>query len=167
MTFLRFLFGAGCFCLAVTGVRAADLDRHVIIFEGLTTEAAAPAEPAKDLWVTLSDLTRATKFELKPEGVCTAKLCFPLPPERKNDFISRRGDTTWFNLSEFARLLKQPVAADAKLGVWYFGPRPEQQNGYLGTLLAPDFTLPDINGMKHSLADFRGKKVLLITWASW
>ncbi|MBI3853814.1 MAG: redoxin domain-containing protein [Verrucomicrobia bacterium] len=33
--------------------------------------------------------------------------------------------------------------------------------------MAPDFTLPDLKGKAHSLSDFRGKKVLLITWASW
>ena len=32
----------------------------------------------------------------------------------------------------------------------------------------PEFTLPDINtGKSVSLADFRGKKVLLIQFASW
>lgn len=32
----------------------------------------------------------------------------------------------------------------------------------------PDFTLPDIaDGKPKSLADFRGKKVLLIQFASW
>ena len=32
----------------------------------------------------------------------------------------------------------------------------------------PDFTLPDISGGKPvSLSDFRGKKVLLIQFASW
>jgi peroxiredoxin len=37
----------------------------------------------------------------------------------------------------------------------------------LSALQAPDFTLPDMDGKMHSLSDFRGKKVLLITWASW
>jgi peroxiredoxin len=37
----------------------------------------------------------------------------------------------------------------------------------LSSLAAPDFTLPDMNGKLHSLSDFRGKKVLLLTWASW
>ena len=32
---------------------------------------------------------------------------------------------------------------------------------------APDFTLTDIKGKKHSLKDFRGKIVLLDVWASW
>jgi hypothetical protein len=167
MTFHRFLAGASWLCLAVAGAHAADPDRRVILYEGNATEVTASAESSKDLWVTLADLTRATQFTLKPEGICKGDLCFPLPPERHNDVIARRGEATWFNLSAFARLLKQPVAQDAKLGIWYFGPRPEEQNGYLQTLMAPDFTLPDMNGKKHSLAEFRGKKVLLITWASW
>ena len=31
----------------------------------------------------------------------------------------------------------------------------------------PDFSLPDRDGKMHKLSDFRGKKVLVITWASW
>ena len=30
-----------------------------------------------------------------------------------------------------------------------------------------DFTLPDLQGNLYSLADFRGKKVVLACWASW
>ena len=32
---------------------------------------------------------------------------------------------------------------------------------------APDFALPDRNGKIVRLSDFRGKKVVLVTWASW
>ena len=81
--------------------------------------------------------------------------------------MSKHGAETWFNFSEFARMLQMPAAGDAKNDVWYFGPRPEDQNGYLKSLTAPDFTLADVDGKNHSLADFRGKKVLLLTWASW
>jgi peroxiredoxin len=35
------------------------------------------------------------------------------------------------------------------------------------SLEAPDFTLPDLEGALHSLSDHRGKKRLLIAWASW
>jgi hypothetical protein len=147
--------------------QATDLIRRVVIFDGVATDVTVAAEQSKDLWVTMKDLTRATKFVVKPQGVCKDELCFPIPKARKSEFISKRGSATWFNLSEFARLLKQPVAMDEKNGVWYFGPRPDAQNAYLESLEAPNFTLPDMNGRMRSLSDFRGKKVLLITWASW
>jgi len=90
-----------------------------------------------------------------------------MPKNRKAEFVSKKGATTWFNLSNFARLIKQSFVTDQKNNVWYFGVRAEEQNGYLASLEAPNFTLPDLNGKPHSLADFRGKKVLLVTWASW
>lgn len=141
----------------------------VVIYDDAVTNLAAASFSASsnDLWVTLTDLTRTTGFVVKPQGVCRNELCFPLPKQKKADFLVRRGPVMWFNLSEFARLIKQPVAHDERLGVWYFGPRPDVQNGYLSSLEAPNFTLPDMNGARHSLADFRGKKVLLLTWASW
>ncbi len=33
--------------------------------------------------------------------------------------------------------------------------------------IAPDFTLTDIKGNKHTLSDYRGKDVLVIFWATW
>lgn len=147
--------------------KAADSTRRVVVFDGVATEVTVSAEASKDLWITMKDLTRATKFVVKPQGVCRDQLCFPIPKGRKSEFISKRGAAIWFNLSEFARLLKQPVAIDEKNGVWYFGARPDDQNAYIGSLEAPNFTLPDMNGRMHSLSDFRGKKVLLVTWASW
>ena len=37
----------------------------------------------------------------------------------------------------------------------------------LSSLEAPDFTLPDLDGRLHSLSEQRGKKVLLVAYASW
>ena len=140
---------------------------NVVVYDGIATQVSAGLEPSTDLWVTMKDLTRATRFVVKPQGVCRDLLCFPLPRTRKAEFIAKRGSTTWFNLNEFARLIKQPFTSDQKTGVWYFGPLTEERNGYIASLTAPDFTLPDLNGRSHSLKEFRGKKVLLVTWASW
>lgn len=151
---------------AASIARAADR-KMTVVYDGSPTEVVAQDAPAKDLWVTMSDLARATRFVVKPQGVCRDELCFPLPKTRKSDFISKKGTVSWFNLSEFARLVKQPVAHEDKDGVWYFGKREDERGVYLASLEAPDFTLPDLGGKAHSLHDYRGKKVLLITWASW
>lgn len=143
---------------------------RIVIFDNVSTEIAAPPallSAGEDLWVTLADLTKATRFVLKPQGVCRDELCFPIPKTRKAAFLSTQGKTTWFNLSEFARLTKQPTAYDAENSTWLFGPRPEEQNQFVSSLAAPNFRLPDANGKLRSLAEFRGKKVLLLTWASW
>jgi hypothetical protein len=146
---------------------AVEAGIRVVIYDNRTTEVAPPPTtlPADDLWMTLADLKRATGFVIKPQGICRDELCFPIPRGRRSAFLSRQRSTTWFNLSEFARLLRQPVAREAE--VWYFGPRPDEQNGFIKSLIAPDFKLPDMNGRAHSLSDFRGRKVLLLTWASW
>lgn len=140
---------------------------RVVIYDNRATEVAPPPATlaADDLWVTLADLKRATGFVIKPQGICRDELCFPIPRGRRAAFLSGQGSKRLFNLSEFARLLKQPVAHEGD--VWYFGPRAEEQNSFIKSLVAPDFRLPDMNGRQHSLSDFRGKKVLLLTWASW
>jgi hypothetical protein len=152
---------------AAMAAQAVDQNKQIVIYDGIATEVAVAPNSSTDLWITTSDLTRATRFVIKPQGVCRDELCFPLPKARKAEFVSRKGATTWFNLSEFAKLVRQPVVVDQKNGVWYFGVRDADQNGYLTSLEAPNFTLPDLNGRMHSLSDFRGKKVLLVTWASW
>ena len=155
------------FTVSVVAVLAADQDKRIVIYDGVATEVAVTPNSSDDLWITTSDLTRATRFVIKPQGVCRDELCFPLPRTRKAEFVSKKGATTWFNLSEFAKLIRQPVVVDQKNGVWYFGVRDAEQNGYLTSREAPNFTLPDLNGRMHSVNDFRGKKVLLVTWASW
>ena len=156
---------AGLIC--VTAAYAADQARRVVIYDGVATQVASASDASPDLWVTMSDLKKATGFVVKPQGVCRDQLCFPLPKARKSEFVTRKGSVGWFNLSAFARLVKQPVAGDQANGVWYFGKRADERGSYLASLEAPNFTLPDLNGKMHSLSDYRGKKVLLITWASW
>jgi len=152
--------------LASTSSRAVNKD-WVVVYDGTPTKVVANEDSSADLWITMADLKKATGFVVKPQGVCREQLCFPLPKARKTEFISKEGSVSWFNLSAFAKLVKQPVARDEKNGVWYFGKREDERSTYLASLKAPNFTLPDLAGKTHSLADYRGKKVLLITWASW
>ena len=154
------------FLLMNTGIAAAKEMPATIVYDDVTTQVSAVNEKAGQLWITTTDLTRATHFEVKPQGVCRQELCFPLPNARKAEFLRESQGKQWFNLLAFADLVHQPVAHDEALTTWYFGLRADQRQ-MLSSLQAPDFTLPDMDGKLHALSDFRGKKVLLITWASW
>ena len=97
MTIIRipFLVLAISFGLCAV-VAAADGSRRTIVYEGVVTEVgpspAAAADPS-ELWVTTADLTRATKFEIKPQGVCRDELCFPIPKDKKDRLVARQGRT--------------------------------------------------------------------------
>jgi hypothetical protein len=140
--------------------------RTTIVYDDAATEISSAREEGGQLWITTADLKRATRFEVKPQGVCRDELCFPLPKARQQEFLHKTPPVTWFNMTAFATLVHQPVAHDATLGTWYFGLRSDQRQ-QLSSLQAPDFALPDLQGKLHRLSDFRGKKILLVTWASW
>src|SRR5262245_36088880 len=156
---LSLICAASLCLLMVINILGAETKQRVVIYDGVVSDVGAPAAAlaatdANDLWITLAALKSATGFVLKPQGVCRDELCFPIPKGRSDAFLSKQGRITWFNLSEFARLLRQPAAHDAENNVWYFGPRPDVQNSFVSSLVAPDFTLPDMTGKMHSLRDF-------------
>jgi len=118
-----------------------------------------PKKSADTLWVRSADLSRINDFQIKPEGVCRADMCIPVAKGWK------RGE--YFNLSAFAKKLGQSVVVDSESRVWSFGEIPAIRGGFLNSRIAPDFALPDRKNRTVHLSDFRGKKVLLFTWASW
>lgn len=115
------------------------------------------------LWMDGAALEAATGWALGPEGLCREDACIPLPPGRQEDCVQGgRVDATavW-------RHLGNPVVHDDAREVWVLGEGADEREATLASLVAPDFTLPDANGRPHSLSDYRGKKVLLVSWASW
>jgi hypothetical protein len=74
---------------------------------------------------------------------------------------------------EGAELLKRaeaegrPVAVDQEARAAYLGVTARSRAAALASLEAPGFTLPDLDGRLHSLSEHRGKKVLLVAYASW
>jgi hypothetical protein len=130
-------------------------DRAVV----LDRRGRGPKQAADALWVRKRDLPRINDFELKPQGACRADLCIPVA----KDMI--RGD--YFNLTAFAKKAGQPVVVEAGERVWSFGEMQALGGGFVGSRIAPDFEVPDRAGRPVHLSTFRGKKVLVVTWASW
>ena len=110
-----------------------------------------------NLWVPSKELPRINQFEVKPQGACRADVCIPLSKTLKN------GD--WFNLTGFAHKIGESVVAEQN--VYSFGEIPVLRGSFYNSRIAPDFAVPDRQGKIVHLSDFRGKKALVITWASW
>mgnify|MGYP003505448934 FL=1 len=84
----------------------------------------------------------------------------PIPPSARARFV----DGSRVNVAAIATQLRRPVVCDEAHGVVSVGPEPGSR---LAGGEAPNFTLPDFDGVQHSLSQYRGKKVLIMTWASW
>jgi hypothetical protein len=114
-----------------------------------------------NLWVQSKDLPRINQFEVKPQGACRADVCIPISKTLKN------GD--WFNLTGFAHKIGETVVFEkvSEQNVYSFGEIPVLRGSFYNSRIAPDFAVPDRQGKVVHLSDYRGKKVLVVTWASW
>lgn len=138
-----------------------------VLSHGAATPITQAITTDNDLWLKLPDLAASTGWELKPEGVCRDDVCIPISAGESEKLLLDNAGQRWFNVAKFARDIRQPCAYDAQYHVWSFGPPPYEWQSRVASTVAPNFTLPDFQGKLHSLSDYRGKKVLLATWASW
>lgn len=129
-----------------------------VIYDDRSATDVVAEHEADALWLSHSDLERATGWTLKPEGLCRGDACVPLPPDGS---WSKNEDHV--DLAAFARRQGRPMVHDAVRDVWAFGAATPAGPG----VEAPDFTFRDLDGNEHSLSDYRGRKVFLYTWGSY
>lgn len=116
-----------------------------------------------DLWLPAAALPDVLGWTLKPEGLCRGAICVPLPRDRADGEVANG----FVNVSAFWRRMDRCAARSAAGDLWVFGANARERADALLSLEAPDFTLPDLSGRMHSLSDYRGRKIYLVTWASW
>ena len=103
-----------------------------------------------------TDAEAVTGWTLKAEGMCRDEICVPLPAAMTAGGV---------DVLAFWRLLGHPVVSEGETHV--LGTAASARQSALEDLQAPDFTLPDLDGVEHRLSELRGKKVFLTAWASW
>jgi hypothetical protein len=102
-------------------------------------------------------LHERTGWELKPEGACKDDRCVPMP-----DLATADGQ---IDIRDFARRLGMPTAHDDKHALWALG--PESGGRVLASAKFPEVVLSDFDGNQFDVATLRGRKVLLLAWASY
>ena len=140
-------------------VTAQSTARATLLYDGRAIVVDRTSVDAEALWIQKADLPSINGFELKPQGACREDICIPIPRPML------RG--TQFNLTAFAQRIGQRVVADPAMRVWSFGEIPVVRGAFLESRIAPEFSVPDRKGVPVRLSKFRGKKVLVVTWASW
>ena len=134
------------------GITMIDAERVVAVRASIVGETVRIAPDA---------LADATGWKLEPRGLCRAEVCVPVRDR------AALVDDVGVDLAAFARAVGRPLALDVAERAAALGTGAAERSASMATLVAPDFTLPDLAGHMHSLSDHRGKKVLLIAYASW
>ena len=98
--------------------------------------------------------TRATGWDLKPEGACKGEVCVPLPHAGQ------------FDLRTTADRLGMALVRDDHADLWALGPASATGRA-LATADAPELVLEDLDGNEFRLSSLRGQKVVVVAWAPY
>ena len=103
----------------------------------------------------------ATGWQVEDRGLCRGDVCVPTAGRAVTT------DEGAVDLGVVAELLDRPLAADAATAAVALGQPRSRRRATLQDLVAPDFTLPDLDGTDHRFSDWQGRKRLLVAFASW
>jgi hypothetical protein len=136
------------------------MDRFTII-----DDARAVEIPARVAGERVSLDAAAVKdrlgWEMHDGLLCSDAMCIPVADE------AALAGPDGIDLEGFARTLDRTLAVDVDERAAFLGGSARERAQALASQHAPDFTLPDLDGQPHSLGQQRGRKILLVAWASW
>ena len=113
-----------------------------------------------ELLVDEAEFATRTGWTVKPQGACKGEVCVPLPDEV-------RGGDGRLDAAVLADRLGMPLVRHESADLWALGPETAVTGRALTTAVAPDVTLPDVDGNPFTLSSLRGQKVVMVAWASW
>jgi hypothetical protein len=155
---------------------------HVSVIAALLTGLCIAADAAQTrmipiterngaAYVSTTDLERSASIAVKmlpgsdAVAVCHEDRCAPMKG------LLREADRTLVNVTELAKALGFAARFSDDRQKVQFEPesKPLSGKGSITRIgnLAPNFRVARLDGSPVSLADFRGKRVLIQSWASW
>lgn len=135
----------------------------IIDEDGTTHEVRAhPTADGTDLLVPADELREALGWELRDVGLCRGDTCIPTGVV---DDLVVDGRVA---VARLLSLVDQPTVVDAEAGVLAVGVHAGERSRRLASLEAPELAgVPTLDGGEVALADLRGKRKLLVAFASW
>ena len=106
--------------------------------------------------LSADEIHRRTGWEIKPQGACRGDECVPL---------SGIDASAPVDIADFAKAMSMPLVHDEAFAIWALGRR--SAGSVLESAALPRVVLDDFGGGAFDLASLRGRKVLLVAWASW
>lgn len=111
--------------------------------------------------VDAAELQAALGWELKPEGLCQADVCVPVADQAAlmvDEQIDLGAVASALGASSIVDVDQRAIAISAP---------STNRRGVVRGAQAPELVLRNIDDEAVSLADFRGRKTLLVAFASW
>ena len=123
---------------------------------------AIGARPSGDgVLLDAAGVKDALGWEVHDGLLCNDSMCIPLD---NASAVVREGA---IDLAGLATAMDRALAVDLDERVAFLGGSARERRQALAAQQAPDFALPDLAGTTHTLGEQRGRKVLLVAWASW
>jgi hypothetical protein len=136
------------------------MDTFTIIDEGRAVPVPARRSGERVI-LDAAGLKDSLGWDVHDGLLCNDAMCIPIADVAA---LVRDGGV---DLEAFATALDRALAVDVEEKAAFLGGSARERSQALASQHAPDFSLPDLAGRLHTLGEHRGKKVLLVAWASW
>ena len=157
-----------CFVILTTALLVSSLvpdSTLTVLSPSGTRIVAVVRDEAERSWVDGRALSALTGLAIKPEGLCREDACVPWP--REGALKRTRDGREEYDLIALLDHVGAPLVRTEKGDVWSIGEPTLVRAGLLEEGRAPEVLLRDRKDGTWKLSEQRGKKVLLVTWASW
>ena len=141
-----------------------DVRRISLLDDGVVEVDVTVSVDGEQVLLAPADLAAALGWELKPEGLCRGDVCVPV---RDGSLVEPAGPGGGVSLHGVAAALGRPLVVDVDAGVAAIGPPRTSRRQALAGGPLPDLALPDVDGQVLDLASLRGRKAVVVAFATW
>ena len=108
--------------------------------------------------LSVPEFLAATGWEAKPEGLCRGELCVPAPGALNNGVV---------DVTVAAKKLGMPLVHDVPHNIWALGVATATGRALASAKAFFPSSLIDAMGRTFDFNSLRGRRIIMVAWASW